>query len=186
MKKLLDLFFTFFKIGLFTFGGGYSMISVIENECVTKKNWISKEAMKEVVILSESTPGPIAINASTFVGYQVNKTIGSIIATIAVALPSLIMITLISIFLEAFQGNKFIEFIFQGIRASVIMLMLLAFLNLSKNARKNILFYSLLIMSFILNFFFNVKSIYIILFAIVFSIIYSLIKKDQKEEEKNA
>ena len=72
MKKILDLFITFFKIGLFTFGGGYAMISIIENECVNKKNWISKEDMNELIVLAESTPGPIAINSSTFVGYKVN------------------------------------------------------------------------------------------------------------------
>ena len=96
MKKLINIFLTFFKIGLFTFGGGYAMISVIENECVSKKSWITKEDMKELVILSESTPGPIAINAATYIGYKTNKTLGSILATIGVSLPSLIIITIIS------------------------------------------------------------------------------------------
>jgi chromate transporter len=185
MKKLLDLFITFFKIGLFTFGGGYAMISILENECVNKHNWISKDTMNEVVILSESTPGPIAINASTFIGYQVGKVIGSLVSTIAVSLPSLIIIILISIFLNAFKGNVFIEFLFQGVRASVIILMLLAFFNLFKRSKKNALFYSLLTLSFILNFFFNVKSIYIIIFAIIFSFIYLLMYKS-KEVNKNA
>ena len=185
MKKILDLFWTFFKIGLFTFGGGYAMISVIENECVNKKNWISKQDMQEVVVLSESTPGPIAIHAATFVGYNANKILGSILATIGVTLPSLIIITLISIFLDAFKSSELISFIFQGVRASVILLMILAILNLSKTCKKNILFYGLILLSFILNFIFNVKAIYIVIFTLLFSFIYSLIKKD-KEVNENA
>ena len=152
MKKLLDLFITFFKIGLFTFGGGYAMISLIEEECVNKKQWISKQDMQEITIISESTPGPIAINSSTFIGYKVHKVLGSIFATLAIILPSLIIIILISIFLNTFQSSLFIKILFQAVRASVILLMSFAFLNLSKNTQKNILFYALLITSFILNF----------------------------------
>ena len=174
MKKSLNLFMTFFKIGFFTFGGGYAMISVIENECVNKNSWISKEDMNELIVLSESTPGPIAINSSTFIGYRVNKALGSIIATLAVTLPSLIIITLISMFLTAFKDNLFINILFQSIRASVVILMSFAFFNLSKNTRKNILFYVLLISSFVLNFVFNVKSIYIVISSLVFAIIYHL------------
>ena len=186
MKKLLDLFITFFKIGLFTFGGGYAMISIIENECVNKKQWIDKESMQEIIIISESTPGPIAINTSTFIGYRVNKLLGSIIATIAVTLPSLIIITLISIFLINFKNSLFIATLFEAIRASVIFLMALAFLKLSKNTAKNISFYSLLISSFILKFIFDVKSIYIIIFSLLFALFYQLyLTKKEKEAKHN-
>ena len=184
MKKILDLFLTFFKIGLFTFGGGYAMISVIENECVNKHNWISKEDMQQLVILSESTPGPIAINAAIFIGYKANKFLGSAISTLGIVLPSLIVITIISIFLNYVKDNVFIDFLFQGIRASVILLMIYAILNLAKHGKKNLLFYSLLILSFILNFFFSVKSIYIIIFTIIFAFIYTLTSK--KEVNENA
>ena len=184
MKKLLELFLTFFKIGLFTFGGGYAMISIIENDCVNNKKWINKEDMNQIVILSESTPGPIAINASTFVGYKVSKTLGSIVASIAMVLPSLIIITLISIFLSQFKENIFIQFVFEALRASVIILMIQALLNLSKNTKKNLIFYSLLLASFILNFFFKVKAIYIIIFALLYTFIYILVSK--KEETNNA
>lgn len=178
MKKLLELWCTFFKIGLFTFGGGYAMISVIENECVNKKKMIEKEDMNEIIILSESTPGPISINAATFIGYKVANFKGSMIATLATILPSFIIITLISIFLSYFSNNSFIEFIFQAIRASVILLMLQAFFNLSKNTQKNLFFYSILTLTFILNFFFSVKSIYIIIFTLIFTIVYLLLKKE--------
>ena len=174
MKLLIDLFFTFFKIGLFTFGGGYSMISIIENECVEKKKWISKEDMQQIIIIGESTPGPISINISTFVGYKTSKILGSIIATVGIVLPSLITITLVSIFLEQVKDNIFISMVFESIRACVIILMSMAFLNLSKHAKKNILFYALLITSFLLNFIFDIKAIYIILFSLIFSIIYQI------------
>ena len=186
MKKLLKLFVMFFKIGLFTFGGGYAMISLIEDECVNKNKFISKDEMNEIVILSESTPGPIAVNAATFVGYKTSKVLGSIFSTLGVVLPSFIIITIISIFLNFFKDNVVVEILFEAIRASVTILMVQAFLNLTKNAKKNIEFYSLLISSFILNFIFSVKAIYIILFAFLYTFILLLIKKIKKEEINNA
>ena len=186
MKKLLKLFALFFKIGLFTFGGGYAMISLIEDECVNKHKFISKDEMNEIIILSESTPGPIAVNAATFVGYKTNKYLGSIFATLGVVLPSFIIITLISIFLTAFENNPIIEIMFEAIRASVTILMVKAFLNLTKHASKNIEFYALLITAFILNFVFSVKAIYIILLAFVYTFILLLTNKNKKEETNNA
>lgn len=188
MKSLLKLFAIFFKIGLFTFGGGYAMISLIEDECVNKQKYISKEEMKEIVILSESTPGPIAINAATFVGFKVNKLLGSIFATIGVALPSFIIIILISIFLEYFQNNPIVTIMFEAIRASVTILMAQAFLNLIKTPAKDIQFYALLISAFIFNFVFSIKAIYIIIFAMIYTIISLLINKfkNKKEVSNNA
>jgi chromate transporter len=188
MKNLLKLFATFFKIGLFTFGGGYAMISFIEDECVNKHKFISEDEMKEIVILSESTPGPIAVNAATFVGFKVNKVLGSVMATLGVILPSLIIITLISIFLKYFQDNQVVTILFEAIRACVTILMAKAFLNLIKSPSKNIEFYALLITSFILNFFFSVKAIYIILFAFLYTVIILTINKfkNKKEVKDNA
>ena len=88
MKKLIDLFLTFAKIGLFTFGGGYAMISLIENNCVERKKWITHDEMMNVTVIAESTPGPIAINAATFVGYKQAKLLGAIIATLGIVQPS--------------------------------------------------------------------------------------------------
>ena len=87
MKKLIDLFLTFAKIGLFTFGGGYAMIALIENNCVERKKWISHDEMMNITVIAESTPGPIAINAATFVGYKQAKLLGAIIATLGIVLP---------------------------------------------------------------------------------------------------
>ena len=94
MKKhlLLDLFLTFMKIGLFTFGGGYAMISIIENECVEIKKWITHEEMMNITVIAESTPGPIAINCATFVGYKQKGLLGGIMATLGVVVPSFVII----------------------------------------------------------------------------------------------
>ena len=186
MKNILKLFAIFFKIGLFTFGGGYAMISLIEDECVNKYKFISKDEMKEIVILSESTPGPIAVNAATFVGFKVAKALGSSLATLGVVLPSFIIITLISIFLTYFQDNQVVTIMFEAIRASVTILMAQAFLNLVKTPQKNVQFYALLITAFILNFVFSVKAIYIIIFAFVYTLILLFINKRKKEVKNNA
>ena len=102
MNILLELFFTFAKIGMFTFGGGYAMISFIENNCVEKKKWISHDEMMDITVIAESTPGPIAINCATFVGYKRAGIRGAVIATIGMVVPSFLIILLISMFLENF------------------------------------------------------------------------------------
>ena len=175
MKKYLELFWTFFKIGLFTFGGGYAMISIIHKESVEKNKWISEEDMNNIVVIAESTPGPIAINSATFIGYKVGKIIGSIFSVIGVVLPSLIIITLISIFLSNFKSIDVIQYAFEGIRAAIIILMIEAIIKLSKPLQKNALFYSLLICSFVLNFFFDVSAILIIMIGILLGIIRELV-----------
>ena len=167
MKKYLNLFWTFFKIGLFTFGGGYAMISLIHKESVEKNNWVKEEDINNIIAIAESTPGPIAINASTFIGYKVGKTLGAFVCTLGVILPSLIIISLISIFLDNFKNLTIIQYAFQGIRAAIIILMLEAILKLSKPLHKNAFFYSLLIASFILNFFFNVRATLLIAIGII-------------------
>ena len=108
MGILIDLFLCFFKIGLFTFGGGYAMISLIENACVEEKKWVSHDDLLNVIAIAESTPGPIAINCATFVGYKQKGILGSIAATIGVVLPSLIIIYLIALYF-----NKFLEILLE-------------------------------------------------------------------------
>ena len=100
MKKLWEIFFTFFKIGLFTFGGGYAMLSIIDSECIEKRNWITKDEFMDVTIIAESTPGPVAINASTFVGYRQAGVLGAVAGMLGVVLPSFIIIFCISLFFD--------------------------------------------------------------------------------------
>ncbi len=124
MTLLLDLFLTFAKIGLFTFGGGYAMISLIEDSCVEKKHWITHSEMMTVTVIAESTPGPIAINCATYVGYKQKGLFGAAIATIGMVLPSFFIIYLISIFLENFLEIVWIANAFKGIRIAVGILVL--------------------------------------------------------------
>ena len=108
MKIILELFYIFFKLGLFTFGGGYAMIPSIKEIVVEKKKWISEDEMLEILAIAESTPGPIAINMATYIGYLKGKVLGSIAATIGVVLPSLIIIFIISLFFDAFLANEYV------------------------------------------------------------------------------
>lgn len=124
MNILLDLFLTFAKAGLFTFGGGYAMISVIEHACVEKKQWITHDDMMNVTVIAESTPGPIAINCATFVGYRQKGIAGAAAATIGMVLPSFVIIFLISRFLDNFLEITLIANAFQGIKIAVGILIL--------------------------------------------------------------
>ena len=104
MKKIFELFITFFKLGLFTFGGGYAMISLIQSECVDKKKWLTEEELLDIVAIAESTPGPIAINSATYIGHKIGGVLGSIMAVLGVVLPSFAIIYLISLFFDYFSN----------------------------------------------------------------------------------
>ena len=136
MPILLDLFLTFAKVGLFTFGGGYAMISLIEDTCVRKKQWISHEDMMNVTVIVESTPGPIAINCATFVGYKQKGLPGAVMATLGMILPSFLVILLISTFLEHFLEIAWIANAFKGIRIAVGILILDAALKMIRKMPK--------------------------------------------------
>ena len=136
MNMLLDLFLTFAKIGLFTFGGGYAMISLIENACVEKKQWITHDDMMNVTVIAESTPGPIAINCATFVGYKQKGLIGAMAATVGMVLPSFCIIFLISVFLDHFLEIEWIAHAFMGIKIAVGILILDAAIRMIKKMQK--------------------------------------------------
>lgn len=121
---LFFLFFTFFKIGLFTFGGGYAMLSVIENICVERNQWITHEDLMNVTVIAESTPGPVAINCATFVGYRQKGFAGAVAATLGVVLPSFLIIWLISLFLDRFLEITWVASAFRGIRIAVGLLIM--------------------------------------------------------------
>ena len=121
---LWTLFLTFFRIGAFTFGGGYAMISVIENICIEQKHWITHEDLVNVTVIAESTPGPVAINCATFVGYRQKGIPGSVAATLGVVLPSFIIIWVISMFLDRFLEIAWVASAFRGIRVAVGLLIL--------------------------------------------------------------
>ena len=127
---LLKLFGSFFKIGLFTVGGGYAMISFVEKEAVEINKWITKKDFLEIVALDTVTPGPIAVNLATFVGYKVHGVLGAIIATVGVVLPSLILVTIIAAFFYAFRTNKIVQAILKGLKPAVIALIAVSIFSL--------------------------------------------------------
>lgn len=142
---ILELFLTFFKIGLFTFGGGYAMISIIEDNCVERKKWITHEEMMDVTVIAESTPGPIAINCATFVGYRRGGFPGALAATFGVVLPSFVVIYLISMFLDNFLEIQIIANAFRGIKIAVGILILNAAVNMLKKMKKTKLSVSIVV-----------------------------------------
>ena len=136
MKKYRNLFLTMLKIGLFTFGGGYAMIALLENEFVSKKEWIEKDEFLDMVAIAESTPGPIAINAATYIGYKLLGFLGSLTATVAICIPSFIIIYAISLFFDAFLSLTLVAYAFKGIQVCVIWLILSAGLKMLKHMKK--------------------------------------------------
>lgn len=133
---LLELFLTFAKIGLFTFGGGYAMISVIEHACVEQKKWITHEELMDMTVIAESTPGPIAINCATYVGFRRGGFPGAVVATFGVVLPSFIVIYTISRFLDHFLELTVIANAFKGIQIAVGILIFNAGINMVKKMKK--------------------------------------------------
>ena len=175
MNILLDLFLTFSKIGLFTFGGGYAMISMIENHCVERKQWITHDEMMNVTVIAESTPGPIAINCATFTGYKKKGFIGALISTLGIVAPSFIIIFLISMFLDNFLELTIIANAFNGIKIAVGILILDAAITMIKKMHKKklpraIMICSSIVMLVINIFAWNFSSISLILVAAVVSL----------------
>ena len=133
--KALELFLTFMKIGAFTFGGGYAMLSIIENSCVEKKGWITHDDLMNITVIAESTPGPVAVNCATFVGYKQAGLPGAAAATLGVVLPSFIIIYLISLFLNDLLKIAVIANAFRGIKLAVALLIISAGVNMFKKLR---------------------------------------------------
>ena len=137
MKELLRVFLTFFRIGAFTFGGGYAMIPLIQHEAVEKNRWVSDEDILEVIAIAESTPGPIAINAATFIGYRVAGFWGALSATLGVVVPSFLTILCVFYVLREFQDLPMVRYAFAGIRAGVLALLLKALWGMFRKAEKS-------------------------------------------------
>ena len=149
-SRALPLFLTFFKIGAFTFGGGYAMLPLIQREIVEKRKWITNDDILEVVAIAESTPGPIAVNSATFVGYRTGGFSGALLATLGVVLPSFAVILAISFVLREFESLKAVQYAFSGIRAGVLALVLKALWSMYKQSPKNAVSYALMAIAFVL------------------------------------
>ena len=168
-----NLFLTFFKIGLFTFGGGYAMIAQIRDNVVEEKKWLTDDELTEVIAIAESTPGPIAINLATYVGYKKKGVLGSAMATLGVVLPSLIIIYTISLFLDAFMTNKYVAYAFVGIKCAVAFLILKAGANFFSKLKRTPLQMGLLCATILLMILFELFAVSVstVFFIIVGGII---------------
>ncbi|MGI6392523.1 MAG: chromate transporter [Candidatus Izemoplasmatales bacterium] len=179
-----DLFLLFFKIGLFTFGGGYAMIPLIQREVIEKRGWIEYSEFMDILAIAESTPGPIAINCATYIGFKQKGFIGSLLATLGVVLPSFIVIVLISAILLTYKESPLMANAFQGIRVGVSLLIVNAGIRLLTKLKRNWLACVLIVIGFGLMLFRLVPTMYIILIGGVAGLIYSLCGK--KGDDRDA
>ena len=170
-KTLWQVFLTFLKIGGFTFGGGYAMIPLIQKETVENKKWITDDDILEIIAIAESTPGPIAINSATFVGYRTCGVLGSVAATLGVVLPSFVIIYAISFVLRQFQELAAVQYAFQGIRAGVLALLCKALWGMYKKNTKNWVSYIVMAACFILTGIFDVSVLPVLIGCAVFGLV---------------
>ena len=188
-KEYLSLFLTMLKIGLFTFGGGYAMIALLENEFVAKKKWIDKDEFLDVAAIAESTPGPIAINAATYIGFKNAGIVGSIIATLGICIPSFVIIYAISLFFDAFLSLTLVAYAFKGIQICVVYLILSAGLKMLKRMKKtvfNIIIILITLICMVVLSLFAVKfsTIFYILISGAFGVVVYFLGKLKKEEKQ--
>ncbi len=181
MNLLLDLFLSFAKIGLFTFGGGYAMIALIENTCVENRQWITHDEMMNIAVVAESTPGPIAINCATYVGYKQKGFAGALIATIGMILPSFCIIFVISKFLDHFLEISWIAHAFQGIKIAVGILILDAAIRMLQKMQKKLLPWAFMLGAFAVMllidiFSVRISSIFLMLCAGLISLILFMVQ----------
>ncbi|MBO4452623.1 MAG: chromate transporter [Clostridia bacterium] len=189
MKQILELFLTFAKIGLFTFGGGYAMIPLIESTCVEKKGWITHEEMMNITVIAESTPGPIAVNCATYVGLKKKGIAGAIAATFGVALPSFLIILLISFFIDRFLEIKWVAGAFKGIKLAVGLLIVDAAVKMIRKAEKKAVPFVIIVSAFIALmlidiFALNFSTIILMLIAAAVGFAVWLIKRGTDKEAK--
>ena len=172
LEGLGEAFTTFFKIGIFTLGGGYAMIPLIEEEVVNRKQWVSKDEMLDLIAIAQSCPGVFAINIATFVGYKLNKTRGAIATTIGTALPSFLIILAIAMFFSQFKDNPYVAAMFKGIRPAVVALIAVPTFNLGKRAQLNMWTIWIPVVSALLIWLLGVSPIWIIIAAGISGYIY--------------
>ncbi|MBQ3042616.1 MAG: chromate transporter [Clostridia bacterium] len=184
MKKtsLWQLFATFFKTGLFTFGGGYAMIAILQEELVDKKKWITNQDMLDMIVVAESTPGVIAVNTATSVGYKTRGVLGAIVATLGIVLPSFLIISLLSYLIDAFQSNIWYQSAFKGIQACVTVLVINAFTKMFKQIEHDVYNYVSFVVAFAIAALTNFSVIYLILIGGLCGLVVTLLK--QKKSNK--
>ena len=174
-KDLLPLFLTFLKIGAFTFGGGYAMIPLIQKGVVEDHKWITDQDILDIVAIAESTPGPIAINSATFIGYKIGGFLGAFVATTGVVLPCFLVMAALSCVLRQVEELKVVQYAFQGIRAGVLALIIKAMISMYKQSPKDGISYVIMAAAFLAVAVFKVHVLAVIIGCAVTGLIASTI-----------
>lgn len=182
LKTYIEMFVIFFKIGAFTIGGGYAMLPLIEREIVDKKSWIEKEEYLDMIALAQSSPGPIAVNTSVFVGYKIGRVPGIFATTLGAVLPSFLIILVVASFFVGIQNNIIVEKIFKGIRPAVVALIAAPVIRMGKDAKINKKTVIIPIIVAILVGFFKVMAIIVIIVSAILGIIYTKYKGGKKDD----
>ena len=184
MKIYLDLFLSFFKIGALTFGGGYAMLPMFKRELVEKHGWCTEEDILDYYAIAQCTPGVIAVNTASFIGFRKKGVLGAVCATVGVVCPSILIITVIAAFISNFADNKYVQYAFEGIRVAVCALVSVTVFGLFKKNVKDIITALLSVMAFVLTYFFGISPIIAVIFAAVVGITVKVIKekRDNKKE----
>ena len=183
--SLWSLFLTFAKVGVMTFGGGYAMLPILEREVVTNHNWTTSEQMLDYYAIGQCTPGVIAVNVSTFIGYKKRGILGSIVATFGVIFPSIVIITALASVLKMFQDNIYVKKAFEGIRIAVCALMITAVINLVKKAVSSVGTAIVAVSALLLQLFLGISPVVIVICTISFGLLIFFTGKKKSEEDKS-
>ena len=163
MKELFDLFWTFCKIGALTFGGGYAMLPLIQREIVENKKWSTEKEILDYYAVGQCTPGVIAVNTATFIGYKLRGIIGGIVATLGVIFPSIVIILIIATFLQNFADLAIVQSAFAGIRVAVVALIITTVVKLIKSSIKDYLGVIIAIIAFVISAFIGLSPVYVVI-----------------------
>ena len=183
LKTLWELFSIFFKIGLCTFGGGIAMLPILERELADKRGWTNSDELLDYFAIGQSTPGIIAVNVATFIGYKRAGVVGGCVATFGMVAPSIIIITLIAKFISNFSEIDWVRRALKGINVAVAAILTSAVYNFSKKSVKNLFGFVLLVISFVLIFVFNVGTVYVIFGSAILGVILAGFRGDFKKSE---
>ena len=180
MKELFDLFWTFCKIGALTFGGGYAMLPLIQREIVENKKWSTEKEILDYYAVGQCTPGVIAVNTATFIGYKLKGIIGGIVATLGVIFPSIVIILIIATFLQNFADLAIVQSAFAGIRVAVVALIITTVIKLIKSSIKDYLGVIIAIIAFVISAFIGLSPVYVVIAAALTGFISKGLRGDKK------
>lgn len=178
MEILFSMFVSFLKIGTFTFGGGYAMIPLIQAEVVDNKKWITEDDFLDILVISQSFPGAIAVNTSIFIGYKIRGILGAVLALLGTILPSFLIILIVASYFMQFRNNYYVNLVFKGIAAAVPVMVLIAVVNLSKSIKKNYTNFFIIIAVVLCISYFNIHPVLVILLSGIYGFVFFRKKVD--------